>query len=330
MSAEAATTPEIALVKPRPLPVWVKSALGVALLALVALMAWVFLTSGGSPDPTTRQDGSLAAILDIGVLVFREGLECILVLAAITASMVGKNEGGRKMVGVGAGVGAFVTVITWFIAINVVHDLSANLDALQVQAWTGLLAVIVLLIVMNWFFHKLYWGGWIAMHNKKKKELLASEQKHEVTAARVAWGLGLLGFASFYREGVEVVLFLQSYCLRLGAQTVYLGALVGVFFAGIVAILTFIAHHKLPYRRMLELTGIMLGGVLLIMVGEQAQEMQLAHLIPTTEIPWLSWMPDWLGLWFSVFPTVETLAAQAIAAALVIGSFFLAKKQSES
>ena len=330
MTTEAATTLEIALVKARPLPVWLKSALGVALLALVALMGWVFLTSGGNPDPTARQDGSLAAILDIGVLVFREGLECILVLAAITASMVGKNEGGRRMVGVGAGVGAFVTVITWFIAINVVHDLSTNLDALQVQAWTGLLAVVVLLIVMNWFFHKLYWGGWIAMHNKKKKELLAGEQKHEVNAARVAWGLGLLGFASFYREGVEVVLFLQSYYLRLGAQTVYLGALVGVFFAGIVAILTFIAHHKLPYRRMLELTGIMLGGVLLIMVGEQAQEMQLARWIPTTEISWLSWMPDWLGLWFSVFPTVETLAAQAIAAALVIGSFFLAKKQSES
>jgi high-affinity iron transporter len=40
-------------------------------------------------------------------------------------------------------------------------------------------------------------------------------------------------------------------------------------------------------------------------------------------------MPDWLGLWFSIFPTVETLAAQALAAGLVIGSFFLAKKKSE-
>ena len=79
---------------------------------------------------------------------------------------------------------------------------------------------------------------------------------------------------------------------------------------------------------MLELTGILLGVVLLVMVGEQAQEMQLAHWIPTTTIPWLEpYLPDWLGLWFSVFPTVETLTAQAIAAVLVIGSFFLAKKQ---
>ncbi len=57
--------------------------------------------------------------------------------------------------------------------------------------------------------------------------------------------------------------------------------------------------------------------------------MQLAPGFPHGDFL-ASWMPDWLGLWFSVFPTVETLAAQGIAALLVIGSFFLAKKQSES
>jgi high-affinity iron transporter len=39
-------------------------------------------------------------------------------------------------------------------------------------------------------------------------------------------------------------------------------------------------------------------------------------------------MPGWAGLWFSLFPTVETLAAQAAAAALVLGSFYYAKRQS--
>lgn len=48
---------------------------------------------------------------------------------------------------------------------------------------------------------------------------------------------------------------------------------------------------------MLVVTGVMLGVVLLVMVGEQAQEMQLARWIPTTEIPWLSGlMPGWMGL----------------------------------
>lgn len=298
-------------------------------LLVVALLVWAGFTAQGAPDPTEGGKSKWAVILDIAVLVFREGLECILVLTAITASMIGPTAHHRRPVAVGAGIGAVATMITWFIAVKIIHDLSTNLDALQVQAWTGLLAVIVLLIVMNWFFHKLYWGGWISMHNKKKKELLAQEKKEEVSAAKLFWGLGLLGFASFYREGFEVVLFLQSYNLQMGGLIVGLGALLGIIFSGIVAVLTFIAHQRLPYRKMLELTGVMLGGVLLVMVGEQAQEMQLAKWIPTTNIPALdAWMPDWLGLWFSVFPTVETLAAQALAAALVVGSFFLAKKQS--
>ena len=73
-------------------------------------------------------------------------------------------------------------------------------------------------------------------------------------------------------------------------------------------------------------TGILLGVVLLVMVGEQAQEMQLAHWISTTEITSLkNYMPPWMGLWFAIFPTVETLVAQLIAAILVIGSYFAAR-----
>ena len=53
---------------------------------------------------------------------------------------------------------------------GIVSNLSESVPALQLQAATGLLAVIVLLVVMNWFFHKIYWGGWIGLHNKKKKD----------------------------------------------------------------------------------------------------------------------------------------------------------------
>jgi high-affinity iron transporter len=77
---------------------------------------------------------------------------------------------------------------------------------------------------------------------------------------------------------------------------------------------------------MLIITGVMLGAVLLVMVGEQAQEMQLAHWLPMTTISALQRViPDWAGLWFAVFPTLETLAAQAIAALLVLGSYIVAR-----
>src|SRR5881409_1364225 len=298
----------------------------VAAACVVLLIVWQGVTAHGAPDPTQPNTSPTVAFLDIGILVFREGLECILVLAAITASMTGAKSAHRKPVPVGAGVAFGATLITWFIAVRIVDSLSDNMRALDLQAATGLLAVIVLLVIMNWFFHKIYWGGWIRAHNRRRKALLENARSAEISQSRVLWGLILLGFTSLYREGFEVVLFLQSYNLRLGGGVVLKGALLGMVLTGMVAVLTFVLQQRLPYRKMLITTGILLGVVLLVMVGEQAQEMQLAHWISTTEITSLkNYMPPWMGLWFAVFPTVETLVAQLIAAVLVIGSYYAAR-----
>ena len=200
------------------------------------------------------------------------------------------------------------------------------MPALDVQAATGLLAILVLLLVMNWFFHKVYWAGWISMHSRRKQTLLKEASDH-----RLWWGLALLGFSSLYREGFEVVLFLQSYRLKLGGTSVLYGVAIGLVLTVVVGVLTFVAHRRLPYRRMLVFTGVMLGLVLLVMVGEQAQEMQLARWLPTTPIrPLDGVIPGWMGLWFAVFPTVETLAAQVLAAVLVVGSYLLARPQARA
>ena len=298
----------------------------VAAACVVLLIIWQGVTAHGAPDPTQPNTSPTVAFLDIGVLVFREGLECILVLAAITASMTGKKRIYRRPIAAGAGMAFGATLITWLIAVRIVSSLSDNIPALDLQAATGLLAVIVLLVIMNWFFHKIYWGGWIRAHNRRRKNLLADASVDEISRPQLWWGLVLLGFTSLYREGFEVVLFLQSYHLRLGGGVVLKGALLGLVLTGIVAVLTFILQRRLPYRKMLITTGILLGVVLLVMVGEQAQEMQLAHWISTTEISSLKkYMPPWMGLWLAVFPTVETIIAQLIAGVLVVGSYYAAR-----
>ncbi|HVC91906.1 MAG TPA: FTR1 family protein [Acidobacteriaceae bacterium] len=302
-------------------------ALGSAALFFFIFLTWMGMTTAWNPHPMFDRQGSLAGILNIAVLVSREGLECVLVLSAVTASMMKSGESYQRPVAAGVAVGMLATLATWFVAAGIVDDLTSSINALYVQAGTGLLAIIVLLVVMNWFFHKLYWTGWISLHNKRKRDLMESAEDGTASHSRIFLGMALLGFTSFYREGVEVVLFLQSYRLKLGGEPVFYGVLLGLLLTGIVAILTFLAHRKLPYKKMLILTGAMLGAVLLVMVGEQAQEMQLAHWLPTTVIPSLEHrIPEWMGLWFSLFPTVQTLSAQALAAVVVLGSYIAARK----
>jgi high-affinity iron transporter len=303
---------------------WIVSIIAVlAALPVVAILIWQGVTSSGNPDPTVPNTGHLAAILDTAVLVFREGLESILVLAAITAGLSRKNDRMASPIFVGASTGFIATLATWFVVRGIVQDISTQVSYLALQAGTGLLAVIVLLVVMNWFFHKVYWGGWISAHNRQKKKLIESAE-HGRSPGLVFWGLVLLGLTSVYREGFEVVLFLQSYYLKLGGWTVLSGSALGLALTLVVAVITFWMHQRMPYRRMLIITGVLLGMVLLVMVGEEAYEMQQAGWLPTSTIGLLNGrLPDWAGVWFSLYPTWETILAQVVAAGLVVGSYFL-------
>jgi high-affinity iron transporter len=307
----------------------VRTVVAIGGILIVALLIWQAVTSFGTPDPIASRRSPATATLDIAVLVFREGLESVLVLSAITAGMSRRHSGYQAPIGWGAAAGLLASLATWFVAIRAIDALTESIPALDIQAATGLLAIIVLLVVMNWFFHRVYWTGWISMHNRRKRELLGdSESRAESGARRVLLGLGMLGFTSLYREGFEVVLFLQSYRLQLGGRVVLGGVLIGGALAAIVAAITFVARRRLPYKTMLIVTGALLAAVLLVMVGEQVQEMQLANWIPTTTIRSLEHrIPGWMGLWFSIFPNVENMIAQALAAVLVLGSYVLARWQ---
>jgi high-affinity iron transporter len=289
-----------------------------ATLLIIGILVWQGVTAHGNPDPTAKNLSHAGMVFSAGVLVFREGLEAILVLATVTAGMArSRRQDYLRAVPLGAAAALAATIATWFLVVAIISSVSA--PELAVQAGTGLLAIVVLLVVMNWFFHKVYWTGWITNLNERRKQLVEATSD---PSSRTFFGLALLGFAAIYREGFEIVLFLQDLRLKAGNEVILEGTAIGLGLTMIVAALTFLAHKRLPYKKMLVITGILLGFVLLVMVGEEAQEMQLAGWIPTTQVH-LS-IPDWAGVWFSLFPTVQTLAAQVLAAVLVIGSYLWA------
>lgn len=297
---------------------WILLALGVGVVAVV--FGWHAHAGPADPTASGMHMGPTAAVLNSAVLVFREGLECILVLAAITAGFRAKKQPYRRPVALGGLVGIAVSVVTWFVAVWLIGTFGG--EGLTVQAATGIPAIIVLLIVMNWFLHKVYWNGWISHHNKRRRGVVSSAGS--VSARHTLLGLALLGFTSVYREGFEIVIFLQGLRERFGSGVVAEGLVLGLLFTAAVGVLTFALHARLPYKKMLVITGGLLVVVLWVMVGEEVNEMQLAGWIGTTNIPGLR-VPQWAGTWFSVFANVETLLAQVLALVLVVGSYVGAK-----
>jgi high-affinity iron transporter len=290
-------------------------------LVVAGILVWQGITAAGNPIPTADMPLPMAA-LDVAILVSREGLESTLVLATLVVGLRGKNHDYQRPIGAGAGVGFVAVMATWFGAIALVSDLSVSYSALELQALMGFIAVVVILVEMDWFFHGVYWSGWISMQNREKRSLIAEAGQLGRNTRRVLLGLAVLGFVSVYREGFEVVLFLQSFYLEMGPTVVYYGAAAGLALTAAIAYVTFLGQRHLPYKNMLVATGVLLTGVVFVMVGEEVNQMQLAGWIGTTTIPWLSGVPAWAQSWFSIFPNVQTIAAQSIALLTVAGSFF--------
>ncbi len=181
----------------------------------------------------------------------------------------------------------------------------------------------MLLVILNWFFHKVYWSEHLAGLHGRKKTLLRGAGL-TAAAAQVA-GLAMLGFSAVYREGFETVLFLQAIVLEAGVGPVAEGVALGLAGVAVIAVATIALQRKLPHRRMLELTGVLILAVLVVMVGKTVQVCQVVGWLPVHAVDGVR-LPYWVGAWFGVFPTWEGIAAQAAAVALVVGSYVAAER----
>src|SRR3954467_1941767 len=257
-------------------------------LAIVAALVYLMATAKTGPvDPTevAGPESRATVVANSAIIVFREGLEAVLIFAAVTASFLGANKKRRRPVIAGAGVAFAASVVTWFL-VQALLDVASPLGP-RLEAITGFIAIVVLLLVLNWFVHRVYWSEWIGRHHRQRRKLLAKSG----TAATS--GVIALGFTSVYREGFEVVLFLQNLELQAGTGTVLEGVALGLAGTAVVGVFTFWLHHKLPYKKMLVLTGVLVGVVLVVMIGGTALSFQDLGWLPSHATPFT--LPEWMG-----------------------------------
>jgi high-affinity iron transporter len=286
-------------------------------LAVVAAAVYVMATvpTHLAPAKLAPPQSRATAAANAALIVFREGLEAVLIFAAVTVSFLGANRSRRRPVIAGALTAVAACALTW-VAFDALLAAASSLGP-RLEAITGFIAVVVLLLILNWFVHHVYWTGWIARHHRRRRQLLAS------AGAGATIGLVALGFTSVFREGFEIVLFLQAMKVRTGAGAVAEGLLLGLAGTVAVGVVTFALHKRMPYRRMLVVTGILVGSVLVVITGSTALSFQELGWLPRHPLPFP--LPGWLGSWFEVHPSWEAVGCQLFAAAFVIGSYHLAR-----
>ena len=261
-----------------------------------------------------------AVISNSAIVVFREGLEAVLILAALMASMVGGNRRFRRPLLIGVAVALVASALTWAAAQTLLGSLARYGEKLE--AIVSLIAIGVLLLILNWFYHRVYWNEHLATFHKRKQRLLRGAGLGFIGAQTL--GLALLGFSSVYREGFETVLFLQALTLEAGMLAVLPGVLLGLAATFAVGALTILLERKLPHRKMLIATGILMTWVLVILVGTTVQTLQVVGWLSVAPIEGVR-LPYWAGTWLGIYPTWQGLAAQLAAATFVVGSYLAAE-----
>ena len=253
-----------------------------------------------------------AVAVNSAIIVLREGLEALLVIAALGSGFIMAGPRWRRPVIAGALAAFPATVVTWLVAGRAVTSLASY--GLRLQAVLDVVSLAVLAVILGWFFQKYCWTRFVARENARRKRLLGRGTAGG--ALRPILGLAAVGFMVVYREGFETVLFLQSAKSQAGSQPVIVGVLLGSLVTGGIGILMLLLRRRLPYRRIVVAAAVMVSIIAVALSGQTVRSLQAVGWVGIAPVP--IGIPAWAGLWLGLYASVQTLGAQAAAIVAIL------------
>jgi high-affinity iron transporter len=250
----------------------------------------------------------ITAALSAFFIIVREGLEALLVVAAIVAFL---TKAGRRealpFIHLGW-IGALALGgVTWFAASYVISISGAGREL--TEGITALLAAAILVYVGFWLHSKAYANRWRGFINTHLKGALAKG---------TLWALAGVSFLAVYREAFETVLFYQALWQQAGPDArgaVIIGFVLGAITLGAVGWLIFQLGMRLPIGPFFAVSSWLLALLAVVFVGHGLKALQEAGTVAATPIGSFTVQP--LG----IYPTTQTLTAQAVLLTILVVGF---------
>lgn len=240
------------------------------------------------------------------IILLREGLEAILIIGALLTFLARTGAGSRRRdIHVGVGAAILVSLVTALLIETIFHLTPASREVLEGATMAA--ATVMLFYVSYWLLTKVEVNKWNAFVKGKVTDALTSGS---------ALALASVAFLAVYREGFETVLFYKALFLSGGAGG-WLPILVGIGVGTVVLAVVYVAINRygvrLPLKPFFTVTSSFLYYMAFVFAGKAVAELQAGGLIGTTPVAWAPRIPM-LG----VYPTVESLLAQAVLVALAV------------
>ncbi|WP_279085227.1 FTR1 family iron permease [Gilliamella apis] len=247
------------------------------------------------------------------IIIFREGLEAILVIAAISAYLVrSDNQPMLKVVYLSSLFAVFASVLA-AIALHTIVGLSgANQEIMEGAAM--LLATVVLFFISNWMLSKSESKAW--------KNYVEGKVQSAVSTGS-SFALGFAAFLAVFREGAETIIFYQAMLAdaKDHMDMVWYGLGVGTIVLTLVFIVIRFGSVKLPLKPFFICTSALMYLMAIAFAGGGVKELQEADIISVTPVDFVHSV-EVLG----IYPTVETLVPQLVMLVVVMLSIMYYKK----
>lgn len=254
------------------------------------------------------------------LILIREGLEALLVVAAVIAYLVKSgNKRFTKWIYLGvvaglAGSGLVAVLFTFlFGGSGPIQEISEGVCAL--------IATLMLLWTSNWMLNKSSVEAWNNYIRNKTEAAVAGAQSKVESGQGLGLGmiasLAMLSFLAVFREGAETVIFYESiYSMSQDAHGMWVGGLAAAAVLIVIFLILRFTSVKIPIGPFFLVTSIVMAALVVIFAGGGIHALIEGDLIEGT---YLSTVPtnDWIGL----YPYVETITAQVIAAIAVVVLF---------
>ncbi len=258
----------------------------------------VLLETARSTLNETSLSGKTAFISAM-VIILREGLEALLVVAALAAFLVktGKREGLTYLYA-GVVVALLMGGLTWVVSTTLIEIGGASRELTEGIA--AITAAFVLFYVGFWMHNKTSAAQWKHFIESSIKKALSKE---------TLWGIAALSFIAVYREVFESVLFYQALWVQTnesGQNMIIYGLATAATILSLVAWLIMKYSTRLPLRQFFAVSGGFMFILAVVFAGKGISALQEAGKIPLDPVALPS--IDLLG----IYPNYQGLAVQSI------------------
>jgi high-affinity iron transporter len=258
---------------------------------------------------------ALSEAIQSGTILLREGLEALLVIAALAAFLkrAGFPEKVRSLY-----AGAGLAILASFGAAVVFELFFEGEHNDFVEAGVMVVAAVLMLYMSGWLYLKQDPKAW--MSDLKRSAQRALDSGTTISLAAIA-------FLAVFREGGETILFLHALAKTSGGWT--FGLIAGLVVAAACLVAIFYVIEKLavmlPLRPVFLVTSAFLFLMGLRFIGGAIQELQEQTVVSYTAAP----VPHWLEQ-LGVNPTWEAIGTQLVIAVIAVASTLVLKMRRPS